>query len=63
VSAVLLVRLKITDLAAWTALEAGRRLLPPEGALTRILREQLYLFEPEPGDLFVPLDQLRELSA
>ena len=49
-SAVLLVRLKITDLAAWTALEAGRRLLPPEGALTRILREQLYLFEPEPGE-------------
>lgn len=48
-SAVLLTRLKITDLAAWTALEAGRRLLEPGYTLTRIVREQLLLFEPEPG--------------
>jgi hypothetical protein len=49
VSAVLLVRLKITDLAAWTALETGRRLLAPGHTLSRIVREQLYLFEPAPG--------------
>jgi hypothetical protein len=48
-SAVLLVRLKITDLAAWTALETGRRLLAPGHTLTRIVREQVYLFEPTPG--------------
>jgi len=48
-SAVLLTRLKITDLAAWTALEAGRRLLPPEHALIRLAREELYLFEPAEG--------------
>jgi len=48
-SAVLLVRLKITDLAAWTALETGRRLLPPGHALSRVVREQLYLFEASPG--------------
>ncbi len=54
-SAVLLVRLKITDLTAWTALETGRRLLEPGYALERIAREQLLLFEPEGGaraDLF-----------
>jgi len=49
VSAILLVRLKITDLAAWTALETGRKLLDPGHALTRIVREQLLLFEPETG--------------
>jgi len=49
VSAVLLVRLKITDLAAWTALETGRRLLEPGYALDRIAREQLLVFEAEPG--------------
>jgi hypothetical protein len=49
VSAVLVVRLKITDLSAWTALETGRRLLPPGHTLSRIVREQLLLFEPEPG--------------
>ncbi len=48
-SAVLLVRLKITDLSAWTALETGRRLLDPGYALTRIAREQLLMFEPEAG--------------
>ena len=48
-SAVLLVRLKITDLSAWTALETGRRLLDPGHTLTRIVREQLLLFEPEDG--------------
>lgn len=48
-SAVLLVRLKITDLAAWTALETGRRLLDPGHSLGRVVREQLLLFQPEPG--------------
>jgi hypothetical protein len=48
-SAVLMVRLKITDLTAWTALEAGRKLLPPGHTLERVLREQVILFEPEPG--------------
>lgn len=48
-SAVLLVRLKITDLSAWTALETGRRLLDPGYSLARIAREQLLMFEPEPG--------------
>jgi hypothetical protein len=49
VSAVLLVRLRITDLVAWTALDAGRRLLPAGHELTRLTREQLLLFEPERG--------------
>jgi len=49
VSAVLLTRLKITDLTALTALEAGRRMLPEGHALERIVREELFLFEPEPG--------------
>jgi len=49
VSAVLLVGLKITDLSAWTALETGRRLLEAGHTLSRIAREQLLLFEPEPG--------------
>jgi hypothetical protein len=49
VSAFLLVRLKITDLSAWTALETGQRLLDPGYSLTRIAREQLLMFEPEPG--------------
>ena len=48
-SAALLVRLKITDLTAWTALHTGRKLLPPDVALTRVVREQLLLFEPEEG--------------
>jgi len=48
-SVVLLVRLKITDLTAWTALHTGRRLLPGGLELTRVAREDLYLFEPEPG--------------
>jgi len=48
-SAVLLTRFKISDLAAWTALETGRRLLPPGYALQRVVREELYLFEPEAG--------------
>ena len=48
-SAVLITRLKIADLAAWTALDAGRRLLPAGYALSRIVREELYLFEPERG--------------
>jgi hypothetical protein len=49
VSAVLLTRLKITDLTALTALEAGRRMLPEGHALERVVREELFLFEPEPG--------------
>ena len=46
-SAILLVRLKITDLSAWTALETGRRLLDPGYTLTRLMREQLLMLEPE----------------
>lgn len=46
-SAILLVRLKITDLSAWTALETGRRLLDPGHTLTRLMREQILMFEPE----------------
>jgi len=49
VSAVLLTRLKITDLTVLTALEAGRRMLPEGHALERMIREELTLFEPEPG--------------
>jgi hypothetical protein len=48
-SAVLLTRLKITDLTALTALEAGQRMLPTGHVLERVVREELYLFEPEPG--------------
>ncbi|MBI4364000.1 MAG: hypothetical protein HY568_01090 [Candidatus Latescibacteria bacterium] len=48
-SAVLLSRLKITDLTAWTALETGRRLLGRDHTLDRLAREQLFLFEPEAG--------------
>jgi len=48
-SAVLLTQFKIADLSAWTALETGRRLLPPGVALHRVVREELYLFEPEAG--------------
>jgi hypothetical protein len=48
-SAVLLTRLKIPDLAAWTALEAGQRLLPAGYSLRRLVRSELYLFEPERG--------------
>ena len=48
-SAVLLVRLKITDLTAWSALETGRRLLGPGHTLARLAREQVTLFEPEAG--------------
>jgi hypothetical protein len=49
VSAVLLTRLKITDLTALTALEAGRRMLPEGLSLERVVREELFLFEPAPG--------------
>jgi hypothetical protein len=48
-SSILLVRLKIPDLTALTALDAGRRLLPPGHALDRLVREEVYLFEPEAG--------------
>ena len=49
-SAILTVRLKITDLTAWTALETGRRMLGSTISLSRIVREQLLLFEPLPGE-------------
>jgi len=49
VSAILTVRLKITDLTAWTALETARRMLGSDIALSRIVREQLLLFEPVAG--------------
>jgi hypothetical protein len=49
VSAALLIRLKITDLTAWSALETGRRLLPAGHALDRLVREQVLLFEALPG--------------
>ncbi len=48
-SAVLLVRLKIPDLTALTALDAGRALLPQGHELTRLVREEVYLFEAAPG--------------
>ena len=48
-SAVLLTRLKITDLTALTALEAGRRMLAEGLSLERIVREEIFLFEPSPG--------------
>ncbi len=48
-SAVLLTQFKISDLSAWTALETGRRLLAPGLALHRVVREDLYLFEPGSG--------------
>jgi hypothetical protein len=49
VSAVLLTRLKITDLTALTALEAGQRMLPEGLSLDRVVREELFLFEPDAG--------------
>lgn len=48
-SALLLVRLKIPDLTALTALDAGRALLPQGHELTRLVREEVYLFEAAPG--------------
>jgi hypothetical protein len=48
-SAVLLVRLKIPDLTALTALDAGRALLPQGHELTRLVREEVYLFEAASG--------------
>ena len=48
-SAALRTRLKIADLTAWTALDTGRRLLPPGHSLVRLVREELVLFEPASG--------------
>ena len=48
-SAVLLSRLKIVDLWATTALATGRRILPQGHELSRLVREELFLFEPAPG--------------
>jgi len=48
-SAVLLVRLKIADLVAATALDAARRLLPAGISCERLVREEAFLFEAAPG--------------
>lgn len=48
-SAVLLVRLKIADLVAATALHAARRLLPAGFSCERISREEAFLFEAASG--------------
>lgn len=48
-SAVLLIRLKIPDLTALTALDAGRALLPKGFELARLVREEVVLFEPAAG--------------
>ena len=48
-SAVLLSRLKIVDLWATTALATGRRMLPPGHELARLVREEVFLFEPAVG--------------
>jgi hypothetical protein len=51
-SALLLVRLKIPDLTALTALDTGRALLARIGEgheLTRLVREEVYLFEAAAG--------------
>jgi len=45
-SSVLLIRLKIPDLTALTALDAGRALLPAGQELMRLVREEVVLFEP-----------------
>jgi hypothetical protein len=65
-SAVLTTRLKITDLTAETALETGRKLLPEGISLERLVREELYLFEPAPGQVATafeaPLERAIESS-
>ena len=48
-SAVLRTRLKIADLTAWTALDTARKLLPAGHTLRRLLREELFVFEPAEG--------------
>jgi len=48
-SAVLLVRLKIADLVAATALDAARRLLPAGFSCERLTRDDAFLFEAAPG--------------
>lgn len=48
-SALLLIRLKIPDLTALTALDSGRALLPAGHELSRLVREEMVLFEPAPG--------------
>jgi hypothetical protein len=49
VSAVLRTRLKISDLTAWTALDAARKLLPAGQALHKLVREEVFVFEPTLG--------------
>jgi len=49
VSAVLRTRLKIADLTAWTALDAARKLLPEGQGLQKLIREDLFVFEPAEG--------------
>lgn len=48
-SAVLRTRLKIADLTAWTALDAARKLLPEGQALQKLIREDVFVFEPAEG--------------
>ena len=48
-SAVLRTRLKIADLTAWTALDAARKLLPEGQGLQKLIREDLFVFEPAEG--------------
>ena len=48
-SAVLRTRLKIADLTAWTALDAARKLLPEGQALQKLIREEVFVFEPASG--------------
>lgn len=48
-SAVLLSRLKIVDLWATTALATGRRMLPPGHSLSRLVREEMFLFQAASG--------------
>ena len=45
-SAILLVRLKITDLSAWTALETGRRLIEPGHDLSRPMLIDFFIAVP-----------------
>ena len=48
-SAVLRTRLKIADLTAWTALDAARKLLPEGQGLQKLIREDVFVFEPAEG--------------
>jgi hypothetical protein len=62
-SAVLLIRLKIPDLTALTALDAGRALLPKGFELARLVREEVVLFEPAARTAPPGASATRELDA